>query len=570
MDNFNLETAQNLGLPQAKEYITKYFVPLTDGNHAMLLNGEFVIKDDTVIKKTYFSRLSKEINHYYFKEYAKIRTIVYKLNKDIFFDDKLNLCPQMKHKYVEYKTFDTTVKSKVDMLLNLIFEIWCNGKKDMYDFVLVWLANMLKGNKNQSCLYLKGIQGIGKSTIFNFLKEHVLGDLYLETGSRPLTSEFNLILGGKLLVCFEELENFGIQSWSNISSKLKRYITSDTMNFEGKGTNAYDGENINNYALLSNNDAIRDDEGRRYCTLDVSTKRLGDKQYFSDIHINCFNDIIGKAFFCYLMEISTDKFDSQGYPNTENKLDSFAKRLDSSYQFIKDCYILQKKNIFCTVQELHDEYKEFCLSKTIKAHHKIDFNKSLKTIGIVYYVCNSTNKYKVSYEDLLKIGNKFHWIHSLDEFVKSDVELTTQKTIKDNTDENIKSIKEENEKLKKQLEEYKKLLETPTVEIIKQPMAIEMIPVLDDDISVLTTSTSSSKKKQVNYVKFKAEKFTDMSYDNFKQYLESEGWVYSKEGTQRAYALLDAKAKAHFYYEPTGCSHINDISFEDDTFSLTF
>ena len=67
---------------------------------------------------------------------------------------------------------------------------------------------------------------------------------------------------GKLCVIFEELENFGVSEWSSISSVLKRYITSTTINIEAKGKDAIQVDNINNYILNSNNDAIRDDDGR--------------------------------------------------------------------------------------------------------------------------------------------------------------------------------------------------------------------------------------------------------------------------------------------------------------------
>ena len=69
--------------------------------------------------------------------------------------------------------------------------------------------------------------------ITEFLKKFVIGlDLLLETGSEPLKSHFNGILAGKLLVVFEELENFSVNEWTAISSRLKRYITSSTYTIE--------------------------------------------------------------------------------------------------------------------------------------------------------------------------------------------------------------------------------------------------------------------------------------------------------------------------------------------------
>ncbi len=43
MENFSIDTIKTLSPNDAKEYITKYFVPLTNGNHAMLVNGAYKI-----------------------------------------------------------------------------------------------------------------------------------------------------------------------------------------------------------------------------------------------------------------------------------------------------------------------------------------------------------------------------------------------------------------------------------------------------------------------------------------------------------------------------------------------
>ena len=39
--------------------------------------------------------------------------------------------------------------------------------------------------------------------------------------------------------------------------------------------------------LLSNNDAIKDDDGRRYFIADVTSKREGDIEYWTDLNKSC-------------------------------------------------------------------------------------------------------------------------------------------------------------------------------------------------------------------------------------------------------------------------------------------
>jgi hypothetical protein len=317
---------------------------------------------------------------------------------------------------------------------------------------------MLKGKKNNSCLYFKGEQGIGKSTLFQFLREHVLGKLFLETDSEPIRSRFNSILGGKLLVAFEELPTFSTAEWMGVSSKLKRYITSNTITLEAKNKDSVESDNINNYVILSNNDAIQDDDGRRYFICDISNSKKGKSEYWDAIY-KCFDDSVGHAFYCYLLEIDTENFNPQrDMPMTRNKMDAFAKRLDLVERFIKEEYILKRKKIKATVQELFIEFSDFALTKFSKEYGKIKFTKRLEELGIKYKNRHDKNMYLESVEDLDKIAEARHWIHELDEYFGPKPKPIQHDEIpEENTA--MKQLKDENADLKRQLEEMKKLLE---------------------------------------------------------------------------------------------------------------
>ena len=52
---------------------------------------------------------------------------------------------------------------------------------------------------------------------------------------------------------------------------------------------AHETENINNYILALNNDAIKDDEGRRFYIVDISTHRLEDAKFFNKLYNDYFN-----------------------------------------------------------------------------------------------------------------------------------------------------------------------------------------------------------------------------------------------------------------------------------------
>ena len=190
--NFCLNHIKTLSPNEARRYIDSYFIPLTDGDHAFYINGKYDILDDSVVKKTYFKRMNTEINKYYYEEKTDLKTITYDINKPILYDSYLNLCPKIKQSYKPYTEFEEPIKDKVNLMLNHINEVLCSNNKASYEFVIKWFSNMIKGNRNNSCLYLKGLQGCGKSTPLEFIREHVIGKaLSYQGGSGPLKTKFN-------------------------------------------------------------------------------------------------------------------------------------------------------------------------------------------------------------------------------------------------------------------------------------------------------------------------------------------------------------------------------------------
>lgn len=446
--NFDLNRIKNLSPTDMKKYVDEYFIPLNDGNHAFFVNGKWEIIVDKVIKNTYFKRMPAELTKYYFSEKTDLRSITFDINKPQLYDGFLNMCPKILHEYKPYKDFSEDIKGKVNLMLNHIKEVLCSNKTNSYEFLIKWFSNMVRGNRNDSALYLKGLQGAGKSTPIEFIRDFVIGrPLAYQGGSGPLKNHFNSELSGRLMVMFEELENFSASEWMSISSVLKRQITSKTIMIERKGKDQVEEINLNNYILLSNNDAIQDDDGRRYFILDINTKYIGNKAYFDKLYRDCCNLEVGKAFYCYLMEIDISKYKAQDYPLTTSKLDSYTKRLDNVFKFLKDRFILCKVGIPRTsVGDYFAQYQMYCQEEQLKAKTKIDFNKSLESIGISYYASSGKNYYKVSLETLNEIAEKFHWIHALDEYEDMNGEAPPK-------EETV--LKTEHDELKKQLEELK-------------------------------------------------------------------------------------------------------------------
>ena len=105
-----------------------------------------------------------------------------------------------------------------------------------------------------------------------------------------------------------------------------------------------------NIMIIANEDAVMDDDGRRYTILDIATHRqvipncdsernIENRKYWDKVY-SCFNDEVGHAFYCYLMEVDTTNYVPQDFPTTQSKLDSYAKRMDSHENFLKYNYVL--------------------------------------------------------------------------------------------------------------------------------------------------------------------------------------------------------------------------------------
>ena len=467
MQNFDFKHLETLSLQEQKTYITKYFVPLSNGSHCLYKDNTFEMIPDDILNKVYLKRCGKKLREYYTEDFKDIKTPVYKLKKPLMFEDKINLCPQLPIPK-PYKDFTKDIKQKVELFLDYIKEIVSNSNEEVYDYILKWLSNMCKGNKNDSALVFKtNAKGVGKSTLPTMMGKHVIGiKLFLETGSEPIKSKFNGILGGKLLVSFEELETFSSSEWIAVSCILKRQITSDIICLQKKGQDAFEAENINNYMLLSNHDV--DDDGRRFFVADIGTHRKGDHKYWDNLYKSCFNDDVGFGLFCYLYEIDTSKFKAQRFPITKNKLNSISKRLDTVYSFLKDEYILKNYSIDMKLVDFYEKYKDYCVEKNKRACSKTDFTSKLSEIQISFFKTGGYNMYKVPLETLQKIASKDNWINEIDEY--ETAEESNQKIspidygLKDDNNDLLERIKALENHNKLLLEENTKLKQNNNID----------------------------------------------------------------------------------------------------------
>ena len=485
MESFDISHCNELSVSDAKEYIKKYFYPLSTGLHVQVEYDPehkpvYEIKEAKIIREVYFNRLQKVLQDFYFKQYDQIKTLTCELNKPFVIGKFINTCPAFMHEVKPFESFSDVAKANVKLMLDYLKEIWANGNDNQYQFIIKWFANMARGGKNQSVLYLRSEEGIGKSTFTDFLRKHVIGNkLCILSGSNPLTSQFNAILFCKLLVVFEELESFSTNQWQAVSTRIKRDTTADMCNYEDKFVKAFTARNISNYIINSNVDAIKNDEGRRYFILDLSHKRKGDVKFFDNIYKSCMNDECGDAFFSYLFSVDLTDYHDQDFPATQAKQDAIVKRLDNVSRFIKEKYILKYKDFKLNLKEAYDEYILFCQSIGGKELCKIDFNKKLDLLTIKSYKSGiDHNKFNYTHDKLLEIAKINKWMHDTDQYeIKIDpfddeLDRGIDKDLATKNAEII-ALKEQIEMLTNKM----KLFETINVKI--EPLDVNIVEELD-------------------------------------------------------------------------------------------
>lgn len=481
-------------------YIVKYFYQ-TNTNIFLFYDVEtdkFIQYRKEDIKSVYFSKMGNETwtwfnqNGNIYKVDTSINTPkVYKKNNQYY----VNFSGRMKHTIRQkYNEFSEEVKNKCQLFLSYIREILTTNE-EQYNYILKWISVMCKGEKNTSALYLKSIEGTGKSTLFEFIREHLIGrELAIKVcDTKILTGNFNILLLGALFIEFSEFPTLSVNEWNMACSKIKDMVTSNDMVFEAKGKDSFSAKFLASMCFVSNYDCMKESQGRRFYIVDINTHRIGDDKYWTNLRDQCFNDEIGNALFHYFYEIDTSNFDSQhNMPITNSKKDAISKRLNVVEKFLKDEYVLKRKEI--KPIKVEDLYNDFLDTSCVKMDKK-DFNNKMRELGIEYYKSNSSNKYKISLEQLNEIAEKKHWIHELDEFKDDgDDEDIEDKLVDmfDDTKEENKTLKQQNEELKKQLQQQQEEIEK--LKLLLKNVEIQKEELPAEDITIGTRRASDTIK----------------------------------------------------------------------------
>jgi len=443
-----------------KNYILDYFIPTTKGTHVLNDCDALEILQKDTFKEVYLKRFPKDIQKWYNTETVP-KKLICDINKPTVGDTFINVSEKILHEYKKYSDFSEDIKVKVNIMLDFIKLVWASNDDNIYNFLLKWQANMIKGNKNSSCIYVKGDEGIGKSTLADFLRDYVIGiKLFVKGKADHLKGQHNMQLLGKLFCVFEELQFFSEAEWRAVDSELKDVITSNYMSYVDKYEKRFDAENFCNFMVLTNFNAIKGANGRRYMALDMNVSKMNDFKYFDYIRNNCFNKEVGEAFFSYLYEIDTSNFNSLDIPITKSKRDLCADLISPLEKFLKFNYLLRNKSINMKVVDLFKLYLTYANEDKRGAISAQEFCKQMRNLGFEHQLLHGYNRYKVPLEDLKEIAVRKKWLHELDKDLME----------KDDDEENDYVMRSEHNELKAEYDELKAKYDA----LVKSPLRVDI------------------------------------------------------------------------------------------------
>lgn len=202
-----------------------------------------------------------------------------------------------------------------------ILENVCKGDTGHFHWVMSWLAHMIQKpwEKPGTALVLRGKKGVGKTIIFEMMKEFFPRNYFLASNQRFLTGNFNGHLENLLLFVADEAFWSGDRS---ADGPLKGLITGHDIIIERKGFEPYPIDSKVRVAILGNEDWVvpASHEERRYAIFDMGEGRRQDRVFFGQMKEDMFKGGGLRYLFTKLKHYQIGKTDVGQIPITEGLL----------------------------------------------------------------------------------------------------------------------------------------------------------------------------------------------------------------------------------------------------------
>eukprot|EP00937_MAST-01D_sp_MAST-1D-sp2_P007744 g7744.t1 len=331
-------------LEDAKAYVQAHIQKLL-GSEMRMFSGMLVPSSEL---KDVMDALPKQLRDWFKYDHPVFYKPVQELRDEDVGAAEVNMRrPMRAFRYQPYGSLSARTRNKAERFLKAYFrDLMCGGNDKQYEAVLNWLAAPVQGMRNRVGLRLLGPEGIGKSTLIDFLRYVLIGDACIVSGMRPLESDFNWSLRGAAIICFEEINSGNSMTEKKVDSQLKELLTSPTISFKREHCAPTDlMRNIANVICTSNfGSSVANDEGRRWLLIDFSDIRKGDHAFFQRLRRDYFTDEIGQAIHCYLKDRDLSTYDlgaSAADMMTARKVRALCRKMPPSIMYIREAYLFE-------------------------------------------------------------------------------------------------------------------------------------------------------------------------------------------------------------------------------------
>ncbi len=310
-----------------------------------------------------------------------------------------------------------------------IDSVVCSGNASVIDYVYSWIAYKLQNPHKQAgaALVLRGKKGCGKGTLGHFLLGIYGAHGMHISNTEHLTGKFNAHLADCCLLFSDEAYFSGDKRGE---STLKALVTEPTMTIERKGFDPVQQTNYLQILMATNYDwavpASADE--RRYCVLDVSSARIGDRAYFAALHQQIASDQAKAAFLYDMLQRDLSQWHSGNIPETKGLQDQRLLSLDTMGRWLADSIAYGKfdgcthseagydwdgwpaKGLM-TARQLRDSYGAWCVRNSVSSFCRISDTKLFKDLVMIYPKTrtNSSRGYFVGTQDeAIDLFNNFY------------------------------------------------------------------------------------------------------------------------------------------------------------------
>ncbi|MBW1924211.1 MAG: toprim domain-containing protein [Deltaproteobacteria bacterium] len=276
-------------------------------------------------------------------------------------------------------------KGRCEKYLCHIHDVIARRNEELFKYVVEWMAwkvQHLGKRRSEVALVLRGPRGAGKGCFVQGFGR-IFGKHFIHvTNQNHVVGRFNSALKDALLVYVDEGFWAGDKQAEGV---LKGLITEDVVNIELKGKDLFQVRNHANFIIASNNNWVvpAGPLERRFCVIDVSGEKVGNRQYFKAIFDEMSNDGVG-ALLHLLQNYDLTGFDPNNFPKTDALVDQVLRTMGTVGKFWVEALTDGDGEIFgewIPTDELYNRYIEFC--ETVKNRHPLTnkvFIRELKTL----------------------------------------------------------------------------------------------------------------------------------------------------------------------------------------------